>query len=27
MDAAELWLWHAGSPLTLNIAETAESAP
>lgn len=27
VDAAELWLWHAGAPLTLEIAENAESAP
>ena len=22
VDAAEIWLWHAGSPLTLRVAET-----
>jgi predicted cupin superfamily sugar epimerase len=27
VDAAELWLWHAGAPLTLMIAENVESAP
>ena len=27
VDAAELWLWHAGAPLTLQIAESAQSAP
>ena len=26
VDAAELWLWHAGSPLTLSIAEN-DSGP
>ncbi len=26
VDAAELWLWHAGDPLALRIAET-EDAP
>jgi uncharacterized protein len=24
VDAAEIWLWHAGSPLTLDIAEAGE---
>ena len=27
VDADELWLWHAGAPLTLWIAETAEGPP
>lgn len=26
VDAIELWLWHAGSPLTLEIAAPGESA-
>ncbi len=24
VDAGEIWLWHAGAPLILSIAETAE---
>lgn len=24
VDAAEIWLWHAGSPLTLSLADGAE---
>jgi hypothetical protein len=24
IDAAEIWLWHAGAPLTLSIATSAE---
>ena len=24
VDSTEIWLWHAGSPLVLSIAETAE---
>ncbi len=27
VDAAELWLWHAGSPLDLGIAARDEAAP
>ena len=26
VDAAELWLWHNGSPLTLSIADGSEIA-
>ncbi len=26
VDAAEIWLWHAGAPLTLSLAET-EAGP
>ncbi|HHL20837.1 MAG TPA: cupin domain-containing protein [Aliiroseovarius sp.] len=26
VDATEIWLWHAGSPLTLSVAET-EAGP
>lgn len=26
VDAAELWLWHAGAPLTLSIAEREDAA-
>lgn len=26
VDAAEIWLWHAGAPLTLSIAEGDQSA-
>ena len=27
VDAAEIWLWHAGDPLELRMAEDGESAP
>jgi uncharacterized protein len=27
VDAAELWLWHAGAPMTLQIAANEGSAP
>lgn len=27
IDAAEIWLWHAGHPLTLLIAETDRDTP
>lgn len=27
VDADEIWIWQGGDPLTLKIAETAQSAP